>query len=133
MGVALAAPASPGQKHLVSGDEEIGQEFAGLLIKNEGAEGYFDDKGIALAAAAVLSLAPPPRLGGKDAAALKGSESAEGGRGFQVDVAAGAAIAAVRPAAGLEPGAGEAYAAGAPLAGPDGDFRLIREGLQLEG
>ena len=53
--------------------------------------------------------------------------------GFQDDITAGPAIAAVGATPGLETGPLEAYTTGAAVPAPDGDFGLVRKGSQAMG
>ncbi len=133
VGVALAAPAPFGQDQAFPGGHEVGQEPAGVAVKDAGAQGHRDDHRGAVFAVAILALAPAAVFRLEDAPAPEVTQGAEGRGDFEADIAAGAAITAVGSAPGLEAGPEEADTARAAVAGPDRDIDFIGKGFQVGG
>ena len=133
VGIAHAAPAALGQDQALPGGHEVFNEPAAVGVKNPGARGHRHDHRGAVFAVAVLLLAPAAVFRRQDAPALEQAEGAKGRGDFEDDIAAGAAIAAVGPAPGLEAGPEKADTARAAVAGPDRDIDFIGEGFQVGG
>ena len=117
---------------LFAGGDQVAPEPA-LGSEDPGPHGDPNDQGLAAFAVAVLALAALAVFRLKDAAAPEVGQGAQARGGFEDDVAAVPAMAAVRAADGLEPGAEEADTARAAVAGPDGDIDFVRKGFQTWG
>ena len=126
-GVALAALAAPGDDHIAGMGFDVRDELAAVRVSNHGPWRHPDDP--VVAASSVLVLAAPV-LAAVAAVEPLVAQIQQGGQvrvRHHPDVAAVAAVAAVRTAPGYELLAAKAHAAAAAVAGLHRDLNLVDE------
>ena len=127
VGVAAAAASAVGDDDALVGAGEVRRLFAGLVVVDDGADGDFQDDVDAFAAGFVGAFAVASALGFVFGIEAEVDERVVALAGFHDDVAALAAVAAGRAAAGDELLAAEGQAAVAAVAGFDSDCGFVDE------
>src|SRR3712207_6650743 len=127
MGVAEAPVAAPGEEHALARMGHVGDERLAVLVEDLGARRHLQHDILALGAGAVLAHAVLALLGLEVLLVAVVDEGVETLDALDPDVAAAAAVAAVRAAELDELLASERHGARAAVAGADVDLGLVEE------
>ena len=130
--VAAASAAAAGDDDGLAGVGEVVDEFAGLVVEEEGADGDFEGDGLAGFAGAVGAEAVAAALGLVLGVEAEVDQGVVGEGGGHEDVAAVAAVSAGGAATGNELLAAEGHAAVAAVAGLDADFCFINKHFSFQ-
>src|ERR1044071_6762033 len=125
--VASAALAAVRDDHALAGSAQIGQNFAAARIADDRADRHRSDFVLAAPAVLVLAAAVLAAAGAIKPLIAEIEQRREIGIGHRDDVAAGAPVAAVGPAARDVFFAAKAHAAASAVAGFDLDFDFVDE------
>ena len=126
-GVAAPAAAAGGGQPPIAVSQQLGQQLPGVEVLDDGALRHGDLQVLATPTVEVLALAVDAVAGASMWVVAEGEQRGDVVVGDEPDVAALAAVTAVRPAEGLGPLAPERHAACSPIASAHVELGLVDE------